>query len=268
MMPKKCLRWWSLFTQPPSTWLGDPRLLSASIGFNSVLFLFRHLETIIIITYIINSLKYFSLSPVPSVETSTPKSSKNNQNKSLLVNLNQLLPFWSLKISNQKIQRNKYLLPQPALVTELSSEDSNECTTPCPGGSTLMWSYFHPLLSLSSLPTILLSFSLLLTKRPPVWMGSHRTHFLFSFLSLSFNFLTSSHFTFPIIRLSLSASFLLNLNMSLPQHLEDACPQPSGVMALKTAQAGLIRNYLNDNDGNDNDLIQIDQNENRKLSKF
>ena len=59
-------------------------------------------------------------------------------------------------------------------------------------------------------------------------------------------------------------SFFLNLNMSLPQHLEDACPQPSGVMALKTAQAGPIRNYLNDNDGNDNDLIQIDQKKNRK----
>ena len=95
-------------------------------------------------------------------------------------------------------------------------------------------------------------------------MGSHRTHFFFSFLSLLFNFLTSSHFTFPIIRLSLSASFLLNLNMSLPQHLEDACPQPSGVMALKTAQAGLICNDLNDNDGNGNNFIQIDQKKNRK----
>ena len=52
--------------------------------------------------------------------------------------------------------------------------------------------------------------------------------------------------------------------MSLPQHLEDACPQPSGVMALKTAQAGLNRNNLNDNDGNGKDLIKIDQNKNGK----
>ena len=58
--------------------------------------------------------------------------------------------------------------------------------------------------------------------------------------------------------------FWLNLKMILSQHLEDACHQPSGVMALKTAQAGLIWNNLNDNDGNGNYLIEIDQNENRK----
>ena len=97
------------------------------------------------------------------------------------------------------------------------------------------------------------------------WVHTHfHFDFLFSFLSLLFDFPTSSHFHFPIIALSLYVSFLLNLKMSLPQHSEDACPQPSGVMALKTAQAGLNRNNLNDNDGNDNILIQIYQTKNNQ----
>ena len=85
-----------------------------------------------------------------SVQLRHQRQNLTYKNKNLLVNLNQLLPFWSLPLK-YLIKRfnvtniNDHPLPQPALVTDLTSEDSNECATPCPGGSSLIYYICDPI---------------------------------------------------------------------------------------------------------------------------